>query len=74
VQQTGVDEGLAKQAQDIAGVVEVIRSIAEQTNLLALNAAIEAARGRARARVCGCGDEVARWPIGRKPRPRKSST
>ena len=45
VQQTGMDvEGLAKQAQDIARVVEVIRSIAEQTNLLALNAAIEAAR------------------------------
>jgi methyl-accepting chemotaxis protein len=45
VQQTGVEvEGLAKQAQDIARVVEVIRSIAEQTNLLALNAAIEAAR------------------------------
>lgn len=45
VQQTGLEvEGLAKQAQDIAKVVEVIRSIAEQTNLLALNAAIEAAR------------------------------
>ncbi|KAA8559622.1 Methyl-accepting chemotaxis protein McpQ [Pseudomonas extremaustralis] len=45
VQQTGLEvEGLAKQAQDIARVVEVIRSIAEQTNLLALNAAIEAAR------------------------------
>jgi len=45
VQQTGVEvEGLARQAQDIARVVEVIRSIAEQTNLLALNAAIEAAR------------------------------
>lgn len=45
VQQTGIEvEGLAKQAQDIARVVEVIRSIAEQTNLLALNAAIEAAR------------------------------
>lgn len=45
VQQTGQEvEGLAKQAQDLAKVVEVIRSIAEQTNLPALNAAIEAAR------------------------------
>jgi methyl-accepting chemotaxis protein len=37
-------QGLASQTQDIAKVLEVIRSIAEQTNLLALNAAIEAAR------------------------------
>lgn len=35
---------LAEEAENIAGVLEVIRGIAEQTNLLALNAAIEAAR------------------------------
>lgn len=45
VQQTTLEiEGLATQTQDIAKVLDVIRSIAEQTNLLALNAAIEAAR------------------------------
>ncbi|HEX8542057.1 MAG TPA: methyl-accepting chemotaxis protein [Pseudomonas sp.] len=45
VSQTGIEvEGLANQAQNIAKVLDVIRSIAEQTNLLALNAAIEAAR------------------------------
>jgi methyl-accepting chemotaxis protein len=45
VGQTGIEvEGLANQAQNIAKVLDVIRSIAEQTNLLALNAAIEAAR------------------------------
>lgn len=45
VASTSVDvEGLAKQAQDIGKVLDVIRTIAEQTNLLALNAAIEAAR------------------------------
>lgn len=32
------------QADEIGGIVEVIRGIADQTNLLALNAAIEAAR------------------------------
>jgi len=37
-------EDLAQKTQDIAKVLDVIRSIAEQTNLLALNAAIEAAR------------------------------
>ena len=35
---------LAEEAENIAGVLEVISGIAEQTNLLALNAAIEAAR------------------------------
>jgi methyl-accepting chemotaxis protein len=36
--------GLAKGAQEIGDVVNLIRSIAGQTNLLALNATIEAAR------------------------------
>lgn len=45
VKQTCLEvEGLADKTQDIAKVLDVIRSIAEQTNLLALNAAIEAAR------------------------------
>jgi methyl-accepting chemotaxis protein len=35
---------LANEADNIGGVLDVIRGIAEQTNLLALNAAIEAAR------------------------------
>ncbi len=35
---------LSDEAQNIGGVLDVIRGIAEQTNLLALNAAIEAAR------------------------------
>ena len=39
-----VVESLAKDSQDIGGILDVIRGIAEQTNLLALNAAIEAAR------------------------------
>ncbi len=40
----GVLAELQKGAQNVGGVLEVIRGIAEQTNLLALNAAIEAAR------------------------------
>ncbi|WP_111978988.1 methyl-accepting chemotaxis protein [Algibacillus agarilyticus] len=39
-----VIENLVENSNDIASVLDVIRSIAEQTNLLALNAAIEAAR------------------------------
>jgi predicted nucleic acid-binding Zn-ribbon protein len=35
---------LAERAQQIGGIVQLIREIADQTNLLALNAAIEAAR------------------------------
>ncbi len=35
---------LSDDAQNIGGILDVIRSIADQTNLLALNAAIEAAR------------------------------
>lgn len=41
--QTTID-GLAKGAQEIGEIVNLISSITGQTNLLALNAAIEAAR------------------------------
>ncbi len=37
-------QALENDVQNIAGILDVIRSIADQTNLLALNAAIEAAR------------------------------
>jgi len=37
-------EELAKNSEQIGGILEVIRNISEQTNLLALNAAIESAR------------------------------
>ncbi|MCY0386992.1 methyl-accepting chemotaxis protein [Robbsia sp. Bb-Pol-6] len=36
--------GIARQSQQIAGIVETIEGIAFQTNILALNAAVEAAR------------------------------
>jgi len=41
---TGSVEILAERANQIGGIVQLIREIADQTNLLALNAAIEAAR------------------------------
>ncbi|MFN6961246.1 MAG: methyl-accepting chemotaxis protein, partial [Rhodocyclaceae bacterium] len=37
-------QSLAERAQQIGGIIQLIREIADQTNLLALNAAIEAAR------------------------------
>ncbi|MEO1896575.1 MAG: methyl-accepting chemotaxis protein, partial [Cycloclasticus sp.] len=37
-------EGLSHRAEEIGGIVHLIKNISDQTNLLALNAAIEAAR------------------------------
>lgn len=37
-------EGLSHRAEEIGGIVNLIKNISDQTNLLALNAAIEAAR------------------------------
>lgn len=43
-QASAVMRDLGKDAEDVGGILDVIRAVAEQTNLLALNAAIEAAR------------------------------
>lgn len=43
-------DGLSQRAEEIGGIVNLIKNISDQTNLLALNAAIEAARAGEKGR------------------------